>query len=166
MKLSARGFTLIELLVVISILGLLSTIGLSVFTNAQKKARDVRKKVDVASIAKALEMKFKYDTQKYQKLNDEDFGSGGIPKPPGGGNYNYISEGRKSNTPFTAETADFTVCADLEADNPNPGLSCTVFASPLFRKNLLLRVAVQESRPANCLRNRAIVQVLCPIVRW
>ncbi|EKD84962.1 MAG: hypothetical protein ACD_38C00126G0003 [uncultured bacterium] len=125
MKLSARGFTLIELLVVISILGLLSTIGLSVFTNAQKKARDVRKKVDVASIAKALEMKFKYDTQKYQKLNDEDFGSGGIPKPPGGGNYNYISEGRKSNTPFTAETADFTVCADLEADNPNPGLSCT-----------------------------------------
>ena len=69
MKLSARGFTLIELLVVISILGLLSTIGLSVFTNAQKKARDVRKKVDVASIAKALEMKFKYDTQKYQKLN-------------------------------------------------------------------------------------------------
>lgn len=50
------GFTLIELLVTITILGILAAIGLGSFSSAQTKARDSRRKSDLANIAKALEI--------------------------------------------------------------------------------------------------------------
>ena len=50
------GFTMVELLVVIAILGILSTIGLGTFRSSQAKSRDSRRKSDLASIQKALEM--------------------------------------------------------------------------------------------------------------
>lgn len=53
---SRRGFTLVELLVTITIIGILSSIGLSTFTSAQKKSRDARRKNDLVTIAKALEV--------------------------------------------------------------------------------------------------------------
>jgi len=51
-----KGFTLIELLVVITILGILSTIGLSSFRSSQAKGRDAKRKTDLGNIQKALEM--------------------------------------------------------------------------------------------------------------
>lgn len=51
-----RGFTLIELLVVITIIAVLMTIGLTVYTNAQKAARDAKRRSDINAIAKALEI--------------------------------------------------------------------------------------------------------------
>lgn len=51
-----RGFTLVELLVTIAIIGILSSVGLTTFTSAQKKSRDARRKNDLATIAKALEV--------------------------------------------------------------------------------------------------------------
>jgi len=53
-----RGFTLIELLVVIAIIGLLATMAVVSFGGAQKKARDARRKADLAQISKALELFF------------------------------------------------------------------------------------------------------------
>lgn len=53
---SRRGFTLIELLVVIAIIGILTSVGLGTFTSAQKKSRDARRKNDLTTIAKALEV--------------------------------------------------------------------------------------------------------------
>jgi len=53
-----RGFTLIELLVVIAIIGLLATMAVVSFSGAQKKARDARRKADLAQIAKAAELFF------------------------------------------------------------------------------------------------------------
>lgn len=50
-----NGFTLIELLVVISIIAVLSVVGMVVFTGVQKNARDARRKADIDSIANALE---------------------------------------------------------------------------------------------------------------
>lgn len=50
------GFTLVELLVVITILGILSTIGLVAFTSAQAKGRDAERKSDLKQIASALEI--------------------------------------------------------------------------------------------------------------
>ncbi len=49
-----RGFTLIEMLVVIAIISILIGIGINTFTIAQKKARDVKRKADLATIQKAL----------------------------------------------------------------------------------------------------------------
>jgi len=49
------GFTLIELLVVITILGILSSIGLNTFTSAQKKGRDTKRKAHLKQLTDAFE---------------------------------------------------------------------------------------------------------------
>lgn len=52
----SEGFTLIELLVVIAIIAVLSAIALVNFGEAQKGARDTRRKQDLRSIQAALEI--------------------------------------------------------------------------------------------------------------
>lgn len=48
------GFTLVELLVVISIIAILSVIGIAIYTDAQKLSRDGKRKGDMDAIVKAL----------------------------------------------------------------------------------------------------------------
>jgi len=50
------GFTLVELLIVISIMGILTVVGAASFKTVQLKSRDVRRKNDLSSISKALNM--------------------------------------------------------------------------------------------------------------
>ena len=50
-----KGFTLIELLVVISIIGLLAALGTARYIQAEKNARDVRRKSDLNQYRIALE---------------------------------------------------------------------------------------------------------------
>ncbi len=50
------GFTLIELLIAISIIGIISAIGLVSYSQTQKIARDAKRKQDLRSIATALEL--------------------------------------------------------------------------------------------------------------
>lgn len=50
-----KGFTLIELLVVITIIGILSSIGLNTFTSSQIRSRDGKRKAHVKQIVDALE---------------------------------------------------------------------------------------------------------------
>lgn len=52
---NSQGFTLVELLVVIVIIGILATIGVTVFGNAQASARDGRRKSEITSLAKSIE---------------------------------------------------------------------------------------------------------------
>ena len=51
-----RGFTLIELLTAMVIIGILASIALASYTNAQQKSRDSRRKTDLDAIKKALEL--------------------------------------------------------------------------------------------------------------
>lgn len=51
-----RGFTLIEILIVISLLGVLSTLGLSSFSAAQKRGHDSRRKEEARQLAGALRL--------------------------------------------------------------------------------------------------------------
>lgn len=69
-KIKNQGFTLIELIVVIAVIGIISTIGVSSFTNYLKIARDEVKKDEVYDVIKAL--------QSYQALYAS------IPRDSGG----------------------------------------------------------------------------------
>ena len=100
-----NGFTLIELLVVVSIIALLSAIGIVIYTNSQKSAKDTKRKADMEEIAKAYELKYvKYG--KYPILDGTDFASGSVPKDPRGSSYyNFISD----------DDNWYKICASLEA---------------------------------------------------
>lgn len=51
-----KAFTLIELLVVVAIIGILASIIVISYTNAQARARDNRRKADIHAIASAIDM--------------------------------------------------------------------------------------------------------------
>ncbi len=53
---AAKGFTLLELLVVITIIGLLSAVGLASYTRAQARARDAKRQGDLTTLRNALEL--------------------------------------------------------------------------------------------------------------
>lgn len=50
-----KAFTLVELLVVISIIAILSVIGITIFSSTQKAARDAKRRSDLKAITNALE---------------------------------------------------------------------------------------------------------------
>lgn len=58
-----KGFTLIELLIVISIIAVLSTIGITTFLGIQAKARDSIRKGDLHKLATALEIYFQQNNK-------------------------------------------------------------------------------------------------------
>lgn len=51
-----KGFTLMELMIVIVIMGILVAVGLTSYKSTQTKSRDIRRKNDLAQIAKALHL--------------------------------------------------------------------------------------------------------------
>ena len=104
------GFTLVELLVVITIIGVLSMIGITVFSTAQKNAQDAKRKGDVDSVVKVLEQKYPLDGD-YTGVTDTDFTAKKVPLPPEGGAY--ISKGCEMGTGKNKKITAFQVCAKL-----------------------------------------------------
>ena len=88
-KRSCHGFTLIELMVAISIVAILSTVGMSFYGTAQKSARDSKRKQDINAIATALEI-YKQANGFYPKFNWIYSKSGGTWIA--GLNTNYINQ--------------------------------------------------------------------------
>lgn len=99
-----KGFTLVELLVVVSIIAVLSVIGITVFSGVQKNARDARRKADIDQISKAWEAHYSTTTPFYPTLSGGWFSSGSIPKDPKGTDYSGIG----------TNTDTYNVCATLE----------------------------------------------------
>lgn len=100
-----EGFTLVELLVVVVIIGILSVVGISIFTGTRQKANDAKKKADVEAIVKAFEVNYNPSTGRYpvwDSTADSLFASGKRPTSPEGGSYTVTPGG-----------TGFQVCAPL-----------------------------------------------------
>lgn len=120
-----RGFTLIELMVTITIMIVLSMMGVLAFQAAQLKARNTRRISDIQSVQKAQEQYFTGNNA-YVELNtsassgDTTCNATGIgtslevlPVDP---SYNYVCQG-DINT-----TTNYCMCARLECTS---GTDCT-----------------------------------------
>lgn len=83
-KQNLRGFTLIELLIVVAIIAVLAVIGITIFGNVQKNARDARRKADINAIANVMEAN--YNTAsclgQYCSLSATYFANNQIPIDP------------------------------------------------------------------------------------
>ena len=115
-KASQKAFTLLELLVVIAILALLTGLGLRTFGSVQEKSRDSRRKQDLQSISKALEVYYN-DFKHYpyasggeilgcgenateacvwgdawQNSSDQTLYMSKLPQDPGGNQYFYLAD--------------------------------------------------------------------------
>jgi len=73
MKKLKSGFTLVELLIVITIIGILSSIGLNSFTSSQVKGRDTKRKAHLKQLTDAFEA---YYNDKGEYPSDD--GSGNV----------------------------------------------------------------------------------------
>src|SRR3989344_3731132 len=118
----SKGFTLIELLVTISILAVLSTIGMLLYQGVLAKTRDATRKNDLNKLASALEIYYQennnypnnnsFSNEIAPKLSDNT-----IPKDPKTGESYY----------YAGTDTTFTLCATLEnpeTNNPAPA-GCT-----------------------------------------
>lgn len=54
-KNNKKGFTLIELMVVVTIIAILAVVGLTLFNNTQRRARDATRQREIDAISKAME---------------------------------------------------------------------------------------------------------------
>ena len=70
-KLNNKGFTLTELLVVIFIISVLAAILIINLTKVRMKARDNRRKVDIADIANAVELYYSQNHSLPANVNNE-----------------------------------------------------------------------------------------------
>lgn len=78
---SKRGFTLVELLVAVSIIALLTTIGMIVYSSVQIKARDARRKSDLQSLRLALELYYQKNGQYPFDKNTGYWNNSSQPQP-------------------------------------------------------------------------------------
>jgi len=101
MKKNTFGFTLFELLISISIIGILVALGTVAYSNAQKKARDARRRQDLRGMQTVME----------QYYSDNDY-----VYDASCGEISTFVDPKEDTTPYvkTGATFGYVVCAYME----------------------------------------------------
>jgi len=120
---SRLGFTLIELLIVISIIGILTALGGTLYATSQRNARDATRRTNVSQMQNVLEQYFTTNSSSYTNgcTNMSTLMPNGVPRDPQTGLDLGCSE--------TSGGASYCVYADLELDTGNctvSGTTCTM----------------------------------------
>lgn len=137
---SRSGFTLIELLVVIAIIAVLATIGMALFSNTQSKARDAKRRTDVAEVTKAMDVSKGVDAAIFPGVYNTQFTPGVVPTDPVSGKNYCVSWALNTAGTLLADPAVWTTgsCATgtataassawtaLANNNPTGGLAYKV----------------------------------------
>lgn len=89
---ATKGFTLIELIITISIIAVLSTIGVNTFNGAQKRGRDTRRQSDLNQYRVALENYASVNGSSYPAVSGNASANSGIFDPSASGVlYSYLT---------------------------------------------------------------------------
>lgn len=107
MKRKNKGFTLIELIVSVTIIAVLTIVGVISFSGTNKKARDSRRTADLENIRIALEL-YRQGTGSTYPADDQlntliPTYLKKMPQDPKGNIYTYTSDGY-----------DYSICANVE----------------------------------------------------
>lgn len=128
-----RGFTLLEILVSITIIAVLTAIGIVSYSSVNKRSRDVKRKSDLEQVRSALEM-YRADNGEYPNIGsgflnasglDTDLvDSGYMPQVPDDpdSSENYYYDAIDTSGVFTG----YCICADLETVTSGTESTCTV----------------------------------------
>ncbi len=116
-----KGFTLIEILVSISIIGLLTMIGITNFKVANQRARDGRREGDLEQIRAALEL---YRSDEGDYPSGDIIGTGTVESPTGTVYMSQVPEDPLSTQTYyyTSDGDTYRLCAALELTTTG---SCT-----------------------------------------
>ncbi len=128
MKKSA-GFSLIDLMVVVAIIGFLTAIGMTVYADVQAKGRDAKRKADIDSLAKVLEI-HRTDSGGYSTLQATWFGSStGVPTTDPKG-YSYCINSDSTVTTIDDATSANWDTSTKECKTPYLNVSTVTGAKP------------------------------------
>lgn len=139
-----KGFTLIELLVVIAIMSILTVITVSQFQTAQQKARDVQRKADLSSMAKALNAYY------------VDYGY--FPKTLGSASFNASTLamtdrnwcGSAIPCPGITDSTGYVYISSLPSDKKTSDAFCYIVDNPTKPAKYVLLTKLENTNDSEC----------------
>ncbi len=122
----SKGFTLIELLVVIAVIGILAALVITYLSQARLKARDARRKSDLADVQKALDL-FADDNNGNYPANTAALVPDYMPRvptdPQSGNAYGYLPSGTSTEYELNASLEN----ANDDADDNDGGNAANIY---------------------------------------
>ena len=114
------GFTLLELLIVISIIGILISVGVASYSQAQIRGRNSRRTSDMKAVQNALEQYYSTSGQYVAATDMSGIGSIGTAYLPAG-----APDDPKPGVDYTANgsTTTYCICAQMEPSGNTNGNS-------------------------------------------